>query len=292
MNNPEQIGIVTTTKYPNWDRDIDPMSNVDKVRGDLSLLMLHESQMKGAKILVVDSDVSSQAFKDQLENMGIPWKKEERKTMSGARREAIDAMRRESVRVIVLNDPEKVSVIKDGLELCSEPILDGTADIVIPRRDPAFLSSYPSVQMKYEQDQNKYINKYLRELGLMKDSDPDFDWLVGVRFLSNKSEVTDLFMDEYRYKKDSLKQESEDLLNPELWPNGQYIPVIAALKRGLRVKSVTIPYVHPATQTTFENIHGEEFTKKRKDQVKNVVVGCVQAARYFADKDKVLIEKV
>lgn len=294
MANLERVGIVTTTQYPGWSRDGDPMGNVDKVRGDLALQMLEVSQERGAKLLVVTSELDSSEFRNELVRRGIPTRERTIPTLSGQRRDVVRAIRGEDVDVILLNDPEKIAVVRRGLESCVAPIMGGEADIVIPKRDEAlFEDTYPAPQVKYERKQNRIINNALRKAGLLKPEDEDLDWLIGVRFMRNTPEVTDLFLDEYRYQEHiASRSELARLLNPEMWPNGQYIPVIAALAHRLRVKSVTIPYVHPESQTEFENRNEGEFTEKRRIQTKNIVVGCVQAIHYFTGKPHILIEKV
>jgi len=286
--NPQDVAIITTTQYPDWKPDIDPVANESKVRGDLALQMLDAGRELGSPLLVVDSELSSPEFGAALLERGIPVRLRTTKTLSGQRREAIAIAGKSPAEVILLNDPEKISVVTDGLEACSKPILDGNADIVIPSRDRLlFEATYPALQVIYERQQNEMINRALRMKGIMKPEHPDFDWLIGVRFMANRPEVTDLFMDEYRYK-DSVREKEgvAKLLNPEMWPNGQYIPVIAALKKGLKVVGVRIPYKHPARQTEFENANEKVFKQKREDQVRNIVVGSVQGAEYQNDQDR------
>lgn len=292
---PQEVGIVTTTQYPEWAANIEPLANESKVRGDLALKMLDEGLRLGAQLLVVDSELSSPEFQFQIISRQIPLIPRTINTLSGQRRDAISEIRKNtSIKAILMNDPEKVSLVTDGLERCVQPILDGEADIVIPQRDrKLFVETYPAPQVIYEREQNEIINRGLRQMGIMKPEHPDFDWLIGARFLANKPEVTNLFLDEYQYAAHALQKEGvAGLLNPEMWPNGQYIPVIAALVKGMRVKSIWVPYKHPQTQTNFENAQESEFTAKRQRQVKNIVVGSIQGGKAVLGDPRALLSKV
>lgn len=282
--NPHSIGIATTTFYKNWyPGDVQEQNKVDKIRGNLAIQMLREATAKGFQIAVVDGG-SSDAFRETLEEMGIITHAEQEKGMSGSRRQAFNEISRlEGVKVIVWAEPEKVSIARDCLPEAAMPILQGLADIVIPKRDTNAFATYPDYQKSYELRANHLYNEILRKHNLLPPDADDLDVWFGPRLLKNDPEILKLFLDKYEFDKRNLKL--DEIVDPELWPNAIFLPVVAALKRGFRVKSVPVQYTHPSEQTEIET-DSEAFRRKRDIQYKNNIVSTMHLVRLIENNPK------
>ncbi len=279
------IGIATTTFYKQWTpleegqtrRDDD----VDGIRGDLALATIAESARKGFQIVVVDAPVSSPAFKDRLsslakQNKDIHIFEETEKGMSPGRRQAFKEVRAlDGVKVVAWTEPEKISVVRDCLPQAAAQILSGEADIVVPKRDDDALSTYPDYQAEWEKKANKKYNKILKEHGLLPEDAEELDVWFGPRFIKNDPEVLKLFLHPWEigwHKDENLKK----TLDPELWPNATFLPVVAALWRDKQldrppsVVSVPVRYTHPPEQARNEQ-DSPAMQAKREQQYNNIV---------------------
>lgn len=283
---PKSIALVTTTFYPKWSPEGDV--SVDKVRGNLNILMLNEAKRKGYRVVVVDGG-SSSGFVDRLKEEGIAPIPETEHSMSGSRRQAFnEGSALEGVKVIAWAEPEKVSIARDCLPEAVRPILDGRADIVIPKRGEESLRTYPAYQVEYEQKANKLFNGILRKHGLLPEDVEDLDVWFGPRFFKNDPELISLFTDKYEF--DKRKLELDEIVDPDLWANAIFIPIIAALKNGYRVESVTVPYRHPPEQTALEK-DDEKFRRKRDIQLKNIITVAMHFVRNLEQNPKSRLRK-
>lgn len=277
---PRSIAIVTGTFYPTWyeGEAKDPLS-VDKLRGDLALESFRSAQKQNFQLMVVDGG-SSDEFKIALEQNNVYFEMQKQKGgYSPARRQGIErAETLQGVKVIGQTEPEKVYVVSNCIETGSLPILKNEADIVVLKRDEESFSTYPKLQAQQEQKANKLYNDILRAHGLLKDDDLDLDFWFGQRFFANTPQLTELFKTTYQYRKDSTELDKK--VNVEMYSNIQYFPIVGALHRGLRVKSVLVPYRHPQIQTRFEE-GNLDFDKKRYVQRRTIITELVNFIRYL-----------
>jgi len=166
---------------------------VDKIRGDLALASLNEAERKGFQILVVDGG-SSSAFVDHLHEGEVQCKSQEEPGMSASRRQAIQqGSSLEGVEAVAWVEPEKVSFVRDCLSVAAAPILDGSADMVIPKRDKESWNTYPSYQADHEKRANRHWNSILRKSGILPEGVEDLDVWFGPRIFKNDSEILGLF---------------------------------------------------------------------------------------------------
>ncbi|MCL5433125.1 MAG: hypothetical protein M1524_03375 [Patescibacteria group bacterium] len=282
--NPRSIGIATATFYRNWyPGDVREENKNEKVRGDLALQMISESIGKGFQIAVVDGG-SSEAFRHALTDMGITPHAEEEEGMSGSRRQAFkEVSKLDGVKVIAWAEPEKVSIVRDCLPEAALPILQGTADIVVPRRDAAAFSTYPDYQVMYEQRANNLWNTMLRNHNLLPESAEDLDVWFGPRLFKNEPGILNIFLTKYEFNK--RETAFDKIINPELWPNALFLPVARALYRGLRVRSIPVNYRHPNVQTAIEK-DSDEFRRKRDIQYKDIIVCTIHLIRALEDHSR------
>lgn len=282
--NARSIGIATTTFYRNWyPGEVREEHNIDKIRGDLAIQMLREATQKGFQVAVVDGG-SSDAFKGALEAMNITPHPERERGMSGSRRQAFkEVSSLDGVKVIAWAEPEKVSIVRDCLPGAVKPILEGEADIVIPKRDAAAFATYPDYQVTYEQRANGLWNSILRKHGFLAQGEEDLDVWFGPRFFKNDPAVLEIFLDKYQFEKRDNKLDI--VANPELWPNALFLPVVTALHNGLRVVSVPVHYQHPPEQTAIE-VDNDTFRRKRDVQYKNIIVTTMHLIRALESNPK------
>jgi len=276
--NPRSIGIVTGTFYPTWyEGDVKGAVSTDKLRGDLALQTFESAKKQNFQLVVIDGG-SSEAFKKALEQNNVYFETQKQKGgYSPARRQGIErAETLQGVKVIAQTEPEKIHIVSDCVQLASLPILKNEADIVVLKRNEETFLTYPKFQVQQEQKANKLYNAILRAHGLLKDNDPDLDFWFGQRFFSNKPQVRELFKTIYQYRKDNTALDKK--INVEMYSNIQFFPIVEALRRGLRVKSVLVPYRHPQIQTSFEE-GNPDFDTKRLTQRRTVVTELVHFIR-------------
>jgi len=289
--NPRSVAIVTGTFYPKWyeGKAKDPLS-ADKLRGDLAIHTFQSAQQQGFNLVIVDGG-SSDAFKKALKQNNIYFEIQRQSGGQGpARRQGLEyAEKTEGVKVICETEPEKVSVINDCINIASLPILNDEADIVVPKRNQESFSTYPKYQSEQEQKSNELYNRILRLRHLLKQDDPDLDFWIGPRFIANKPDVTELFKIVYNYQKDNTALDSK--VNPEMYSNPLFFPVVTALHKGLRVKSVPVPYKHPQVQTSFEE-ENQGFDRRRDTQGRTIVVELINFIRYLENSPKSRLSKV
>lgn len=270
-SNPQSVAITTATFYPDWYLGKASAKEIDKVRGDLALRMIDSAKMKGFQIIVVDGG-DNKFFKKALSNLGIHPLSEKQKGMSASRQQAFKAASNlKQVQVICWVEPEKVSIITDCLPTAIFPILEGKADIIVPRRNrKLFKKTYPDYQFKFEQESNRIWNDLLKKYGLRSNNDPELDVWFGPKFFRNDPQIVSCFTDQYSFKA-NLKSPLNKIVKPELWANAVFFPVISALHKGNRVIDLEVLYKHPKEQTYAEQDNAE-IRKKRKFQQKSIIL--------------------
>ena len=93
----------------------------------------------------------------------------------------------------------------------------------------------------------------------------------------------------YQYNKDNTALDKK--INVEMNSNIQFFPIVEALHRGFRVKSVLVPYRHPQIQTAFEE-GNLDFDIKRHTQRRTIITELVNFIRYLEGSPKTRLSKV
>lgn len=271
MKPSDSIAITTATYYPKWYPGKSSTHEIDKVRGDLALKMLSSARSKGFQIIVVDG-TDNKEFREALIRIGVHPLAESQKGMSASRQQAFkEASKLEKIQVICWVEPEKVSIVTDCLPTAVFPILEGTTDAIVPRRNrKLFKKTYPDYQFRFEQESNRIWNDLLKKYGLRSNDDPELDVWFGPKFFRNDAQIVSCFTDQYSFKADPNSNLNKTI-QPELWANAVFFPVISALHKGYRVMDLEVPYKHPKEQTNAEQ-DNEEIRKKRKFQQKNIIL--------------------
>lgn len=284
---PKSIAIVTATFYPSWyPGEIRGELTADKLRGDLALELFHQAKEQGFQVALVDGG-SSEEFRKALTANGIEFQpQKENGSQGAARRQALEiAGGLEGIKVICETEPEKVSMVSDCLETAAILIVNGQADIVIPKRGQESSSTLPFHQAKSEQRSNKMYKQILRAHGLLKEEDPDIDFWFGVRLFANKPEVVELFKRKYQFDPTETKLHQVVEKNIDVYSNPLFFPIIEALKRGFKVRSVEVQYTHPRQQTEFEN-DKPEFNRKRDSQRRTIITELLHFIRMLRGSPK------
>lgn len=280
-----QIAFTTSVMCRNWyDGELKDEHDVDKIRGDLALETITRAADRGFQVVTV-VDNQSRQFADVLREKGLAVYEQDENNLSGSRRQAIRiATKLKGIKAIVTAEPEKTPIV-DSLQRLTQPVLDGEADVVMPKREVIAFDTYPPEQAKREKQANAITNRFLRKEGLLPQDAPDLDFWVGVRVIRNDPKIIDLFMAKEQYKFDEHAEEVIDekhidpqIFNLDTWANALYIPIVKALRTGLRVKGVEIPYKHPPQQTQSE-IGDPSFDAKRLLQLKNIILAMVQEGK-------------
>ena len=233
-NTSEQVAIATTTFY-------NPDLEISRYRVALAKNTIKSAIDLGYSVVVVDAG-SSDDFLGAIEGYGAKIVQEMGCGMGASRRQAIEEAQNTGKKIIAWTEPEKEDYIF-GLEKTIRPILDGRADLVVPKRKS--MQSYPLSQ-KYAECFGNTVWEELTETPL--------DMWFGPR--TWKRELSDYFLDyigEYG----------------DLW-DSIFIPVMNMVFDGKRIKGVEINYTHPKIQTEFEE-GNPSFSIKRLDQLKNLI---------------------
>ena len=275
--NPQSLAISTAVHYPKWypneinydDNDEKRLS--DKVRGDLALEMIQKAKNKGYQVIVVDSE-SSSVFTQRLKELEIKRLFGEKRGMSTQRQLGFkEASTIATVKYLCWMEPEKISLI-DYLPDLVRPILDGKADVVVPkRREKEFRETYPNYQVNFEKQSNQLWNNMLRKFDILPKDAENLDVFFGPKIFRNTPKVREVFLAEYVYQENpELTPLSNKAYRPDQYSNAIMFPIIVALFQKLRVVGIEIPYKHPEQQTKIES-NSDIYRKRRADQQREII---------------------
>lgn len=280
IKHPEKLCIVTTTRYPLFGSDAGTdAATVDNVRGTLALETFRSALKKGNQLRVSDMG-SSPLFLEELKKLGV----EVATGQSASRAECKRLLYRsaqeiKNVEAVVWIEPEKADMIEDVcMARCVEPILTHKADVVMPTRTQESWSTYPDYMMESEVIANEKCNALLRKNNLLKTGSPDIDHFFGPRMFANKPEIVDIFCEEYALDANQ-NSAAHTLMNPDIYSNSSYLPVVRALQEGYTVETVPIDFHYPETQRAIEGTMSSSFKKYRQKQRINIVSGMMQLFR-------------
>lgn len=283
-SDPQSIGIAVTTYYPKWYKGrLRSIKHTDKVRGDLAIEFAGICSQAGYKLVVADGN-SSKSFKRALSQInGIILIKRRSMKRSPSKRLAIKRLSKmPDIKVIILSEPEKVSLIKDCLPTIIKSILDRKADIVIPKRNQElFKKTYPSYQYDSETEGNNLYNEILKSHNLLLEGE-NFDMFFGPNAFLNTSKFRALFLKTHKLPTGkSLKYNI--VIDPEEYSNTIFFPIVLALKKKFKVKSVEVPFSYPMLQKQNEEKGQKElFLEKRKNQKLSLLVELLYFLRFIS----------
>ncbi len=212
----------------------------EEFRKKLAICTIKEAKKLGYAVIVID-DGSDKLFVDTILAEGVEVFPNKGSTYGSGRKEAISAGFDTDKHVVAIIEPEKFSFVKN-IAASAKPILDGKADIVIPKR--LSLKSYPVMQQHSE----SFVNIIWKKLtGL------DLDIMFGPQMISHDAcKFYTSYDGKYGDKWDAL-----------------IIPIIKAIKDGMRCISSDVDFEYPTEQKDFEDAHFM-FAMKRLEQAYNI----------------------
>jgi len=281
---PHAIAIVATTSYPKWYRGkLRSIKDIDKIRGDLAIEFAIKSTKNGYRLVVADWH-SPKTFRKELSSISnvILIRRRSPKRSPSKRQALLRATKLSDIKVIILTEPEKVSLVQECIPLIAKPILNGEADIVVPKRnDTLFKETYPAYQYESEVEGNRTYNEELKSHKLIDISENDFDMFFGPRAFSNDRKIVTLFMKRYRF---SIAHASFPswYFDAEELSNTNFFPIVSALRKGLNVKSIEVPFKYPKIQKENEEKGQKElFLEKRRAQRIGLIVELLHFVAYL-----------
>jgi glycosyltransferase involved in cell wall biosynthesis len=283
------IAVSTTTSYPTWyaGKQLEDERTTDKVRGDLAIETIRQAEQNGFRVVVVDGG-SSKDFVNRIKESGVILLTQSESGMGASRRQVLkEASGLSGVGVICWIEPEKVSVVKECLPQAIYPILDGTADIVVPARAEDTFNSYPKYQVESERKLNKMWNSIVKNEGFLAPDREDLDISFGPKFFRNTPEILDLFLAKYKIKGQNAALQR--LTDPDRYANSMSFPIVAALAKGYKVLGVEVPYTHPPRQTELET-GNEEYDAKRDSQRRDIISSTIEFIRVLKSSPKAKVE--
>lgn len=278
---PSSIAIAMITHYPHWYRGkLRSIKNSDKVRGDLALETIQKAKNLGYEVVVADGE-SSKTFRKALGKIeGVYLIKRRSMKRRLAKRQAIKkASNIPGVKVIVVTEPEKVSLIADCISILVQPVLDNRGDIVLPKRNQElFIRTYPQYQVDSETEGNILYNEILRTHGLLQTNAENMDIFFGPMVLKNSRHILSLFMKNYPFKI-RISSKAHQFFQEDEYG---FIPTVYALKKGLKVKSVEVPFSYPNKQKQNEIAVAKElFITKRRNQKMSILIDLLYFTHYL-----------
>lgn len=280
--NPSSIAILLFTYYPKWYRGkLRSVKHSDKIRGDIALETVNKAKELGYKVFVADAN-SRHTFRRILSGIeGIKLIKRRSPAFSSNKQRIIKSISKTlGIEIIVMTEPEKLSLVEECIPAITNPIFENKADIVIPKRDDElFKKTYPAYQYDSEVEANMFYNETLKANGLLSYEE-ELDTFFGPRAFRNERKILSLFTRGYKFnlKKSILSH----YFNPGAYSETLFFPVVLALKRKIKVISVTIPFSYPKTQKeNEEKLAKDFFIGKRKAQKINILIELIHFLSYL-----------
>ncbi|MDP2638056.1 MAG: hypothetical protein Q8P26_03275 [Candidatus Levybacteria bacterium] len=276
------VAVTTITYYPKWYKGaLKSIKHTDKIRGDLALEFIGKGSSLGYKMIVVNGG-SPKTFSKELSRIKdiLVVKRRGKKRSPGKRMGIKIASKLPEIKIIVISEAEKVSLITDCIRQIVSPIINNISDIVVPKREKSlFKSTYPDYMVESEIEGNRIYNEILVSNNLRKPGEEDLDMFFGPRALRNDKKIVSMFMKKYNIF-------SSEYFNSEEWSNTLYFPIVHALSKRLRVDSVTIPFAYPKIQKENENASAEDvFIEKRRAQRMGLVIELLHFMNYIKKEE-------
>lgn len=286
IENPSSVAFALITFYPKWYQGkLRSIKHTDKIRGDLALEFMSKAGKLGYRVVVADSQ-SPKTFRKELLKINdiILIKRRSQKRSPGKRRAIQVASKLEGVKVIILTEAEKVSLMSKGTSLIVKPILENKAEIVVPSREPElFKSTYPKYMYESELEGNRLYNEQLRTQGLLKEKE-SLDMFFGPKAFCNEPRILRLFMKQFIFRIGRISF-THEYFDPEELSNTTFFPIVDALKKKIRVQNVEIPFSYPTLQKDNEETGQRElFIAKRRVQRLGLLVELMHFISFLEHK--------
>lgn len=286
----EDITVTSHVFLPHFEEE----GSSDQIRGDLAIEAITKAVSKGCKYSLVYNEGTPSSFLEKLKNTVVKeldsigrhndidkffiLTKAEDENYSPTRQQAMKmGQKKFGTKVIVIQEPEKDML--EFYEDCLKKVENGAHIVLVKRgkmtetKEAPKNPNLPFDQFIFERFQDLYIDRREKEAGLLPKNIDPFDKLIGFRMIRNEEVETtkgkvnplDLFM--------KLKVKYNDFDESEVWKEfttqryaqAVYFGLTIAESLGLKIASVTIPYIHDKNQTEKEmsEKERENWLKKR-----------------------------
>src|SRR5579872_4558417 len=270
---PKKVAFAVITSYPKWYKGkLRSIKHTHKVRGDLAIEFAQKATVAGCYVVIADGGSPKTFIKELQAILSIKIIRRKTENAGRGKRLAIDrASKIPGVGVIVYNQPEKVSIVTSCLSQIVTPILEGKAEIIVPRRNDAlFKATYPHYMYESETEANRIYNEVLYSNNILPKSMPPLDLFFGPRAFKNDKKIIALFKRVYLFTGISIL---DKLYDPDDYSNVEFFPIITAFKQRLKVVDVEVPFRYPHLQKENEEVGERElFIEKRKMQRVSVLI--------------------
>lgn len=282
---PKKIGIAVITSYPRWYRGkLQSLKHTDKVRGDLALDFARQAYNTGFHIVIADSK-SSKTFLRELTAIPLIHLIKRRSSESGkGKRMALDKVSKiPGVEIILLTEPEKISLLTECIRQIAEPLLKDKADIVVPKREEElFRSTYPRYMYESEMEGNKIYHEALSSNNIISQNSTPLDMFFGPKAFKNNKKILTLFKRKYIFSGLSIL---DKLYDPDNYSSVLFFPIINALKKKLKVANLEVPFRYPRIQKENEDIGARDlFIEKRNAQRMSILIDLMHFLSYLNKK--------
>lgn len=225
--------------------------SMQEMRAKLALRMAEKAR-KGYPLIVVDGG-SVPEFVTALQDFGARVHSQQEKGLGPAHRQLFSLAAKAAGEDGIVDwvEAEKWPLVSE-LGKMNRLIVDNEADLVMPGRDEEAWASYPPTQMYQE----KFCNQVMKSMFPAIEA----DWFWGP-FAANQAAIRHF-----------IAYQGEGY-------NGRSVPKIHAIAAGLKVRGVTVNYIHPAEQTREET--GNLFYDLRRVKQVEQVAAMAEAARGF-----------
>lgn len=290
---PKKIGLAVITSYPKWYRGkLQSLKNTDKIRGDLALEFARKASQAGYRLVIADSKSTKTFLRELTAIPNIHLIKRRSLTSGEGKRMALDKVSKiPGVEVIILTEAEKVSLITECIQQIARPLLEGKADIVVPKREEGlFKSTYPLYMYDSEIEGNCIYHEALVSNNIIPQKFPPLDIFFGPRAFKNDKKILALFKRKYVFSGLSIL---EKLYGPDIYSNVLYFPIVSALKKKLKVANLAVPFRYPKIQKENEDIGARDiFIEKRNLQRVSILIDLMHFLSYLEKKKSSRVKAV
>ncbi len=290
MNN---VAVCSTTFYPKWEDRADKLSeprrdNEDNLRGDLAIATIKTVVEKGYQLLVVDGG-SPEAFrKAVLEVCGdsVNFRPQKERGLGPSRQQAFaEAGELSGVERIAFTLAERLDFAHRGLDTALAAFEERNLDMMLVGRQS--LDSLPDRQAESERRCHRFIDGTLTHFGILDEAEKGkWDWFSGYHFFKNTPQVQAVLAKRYGFTGNPEKYPLEKYVNPDLYSNALYFPLVHALNSSeMSVGTMKVDYIHPKEMKDFEESGPDINLDRRKIQRAEICISFLHYARMLKGND-------
>lgn len=264
------------------------MDSEENMRGDLAIMTMKRVVEDGYQLLVVDGG-SPEAFRRAVIEVcgdAVNFREQKERGLGPSRHQAFrEAGELPGVDVVVFTLAERLDYAQRGLRLGLDAFIERDLDMMLVGR--ASLDSLPERQAESERRCHRFIDTLLTRYGLLDESQVgEWDWYSGYHTFRNTPEVQEILAQRFTFAKDTENYPSEADVNPDLYSNALYIPLLHAFNSDGKIKAGTmkVDYRHPEEMKAFEDADAAVNQVRRRVQRNEICISLLHCARLLKGK--------